>query len=163
MKQTITIDVPDGYEAIWKNGKVEFVKLVAIKSQLPKTWEEFCNTYDIKEGEAYINTSSTVCIYENECDYIRKPKSDVNILPCSKAAEQHLALMKLHQLRDCYRQGWRPTEDKVFFGIARRLSGSLYLDRYMSSSRFLTFQSEELARQFLDNFGGLIEQAGDLI
>ena len=34
---------------------------------------------------------------------------------------------------------------------------------FMYSSRFLLFQSAEIAQEFLDNFRYLIEQAGDLI
>ena len=80
-----------------------------------------------------------------------------------KATEQHLALMQLHQLRDCYRQGWVPTLNKTSFGIIRRVGGDLGTDRFMYSSRFLSFQSEEIAEEFLNNFRDLIEQAGDLI
>ena len=71
--------------------------------------------------------------------------------------------MQLHQLRDCYRQGWIPIVDKVSFGIVRRVGGDLGTDIFMYSSRFLSFQSEEKAKEFLDNFRYLIEQAGDLI
>ena len=42
---------------------------------------------------------------------------DKNMFQSQKAAKQHLALMQLHQLRDCYRQGWIPSEYKVLFGI----------------------------------------------
>ena len=48
MKQTIEIEVPDGKRAIWKDGKVIFED---IKSQLPKTWEEFCKNYPCKKDE----------------------------------------------------------------------------------------------------------------
>ena len=75
----------------------------------------------------------------------------------------HLALMQLHQLRDCYRQGRTPTVDEFSFGIIRRVGGYLGTDRFMYSSRFLSFQSSEIAKEFLDNFRDLIEQAGDLI
>ena len=71
--------------------------------------------------------------------------------------------MQLHQLRDCYRQGWIPTVDKVSFGIIRRVDGDLEVDRFMFSSRFLSFQYAEMAKDFLNNFRNLIEQAGDLI
>ena len=75
----------------------------------------------------------------------------------------HLALMQLHQLRDCYRQGWTPTLDKVSFGIVRSVEGDLGFGDFMHPSRFLSFQSAEIAKEFLDNFRDLIEQAGDLI
>lgn len=76
---------------------------------------------------------------------------------------QHVVLVQLHQLRDCYRQGWTPTVDSFSFGIIRRVGGDLDTDRFMYSSRFLSFQSAEIAKEFLNNFRDLIEQAGDLI
>ena len=160
MKQTIEIEVPDGKKAVWKEGKVVFEDL---KHKLPKTWEEFCEQNEVKGGECYIgNTSCVVEVLKGNCFHRRKTH-DRNILPNKKAAEQHLALMQLHQLRDCYRQGWTPTVDKVSFGIIRRVEGDLDTDRFMYSSKFLSFQSEEIAKEFLDNFRDLIEQAGDLI
>lgn len=85
------------------------------------------------------------------------------MFPSQKAAEQHLALMQLHQLRDYYRQGWIPSEYKVLFGIIRRIDGCLNVNRFMYASRFLSFPSEEIAEEFLTNFRDIIERAGDLI
>ena len=102
MKQTIEIEVPDGKKAVWKDNKVTFED---IKPQLPKTWEEFCNNYPVKKGECFINYSSHIA--EPDCTD-RGKYSDKNMLPSKRAAEQHLALMQLYQLRDCYRQGWEP-------------------------------------------------------
>ena len=80
-----------------------------------------------------------------------------------QVTEQHLPLIQLHQLRDCYRQGWTPTLDKVSFGIVRSVEGDLGMGKFMHPSRFLSFQSAGIAKEFLDNFRDLIEQAGDLI
>ena len=161
MKQTIEIEVPDGKKAVWKEGKVVFED---IEPKLPKTWEEFCEQNEVKDGEYYIGSSLSDLVEVTAENYFHRRKNfDRNILPNKKAAEQHLALMQLHQLRDCYRQGWTPTVDKVSFGIIRRVGGDLDTDRFMYSSRFLSFQSLEIAKEFLDNFRDLIEQAGDLI
>lgn len=80
-----------------------------------------------------------------------------------QVTEQHLPLIQLHQLRDCYRQGWTPTLDKVSFGIVRSVEGDLGIGKFIHPSRFLSFQSAGIAKEFLDNFRDLIEQAGDLI
>ena len=158
MKQTIEIEVPDGKKAVWKEGKVVFEDL---GPKLPKTWDEFCNNYKIQKEECYINTDAD--IKKSVSSRNRLIYGDSNVLPNKQAAEAHLALIKLHQLRDCYRQGWIPTVDKVLFGIIKRLSsGSLEVNSF-TSSKFLSFQSEEIAKEFLDNFRNLIEQAGDLI
>ena len=72
--------------------------------------------------------------------------------------------MKLHQLRDCYRQGWTPNwkEDKIKYCIL--WNGSFYdVYTFIRTSQFLSFQTKELTQQFLDSFRDLIEQAEDLI
>ena len=157
MKQTIEIEVPDGKKAVWKDNKVIFED---IKPQFPKTWEEFCEQNAIKRSECYLDTSS--CIIDM-WDGKRDISSDRNVLPSKEATEAHLALMQLHQLRDCYRQGWIPTVDEVSFVIIKRVRGYLEVNSFTYSSKFLSFQSEEIAKEFLDNFRDLIEQAGDLI
>ena len=158
MKQTIEIEVPDGKRAIWKNDKVVFEDI-----ELPNTWEEFCSQAKVC-GEYYIDRDSS--IKENDDDYYRNPIYDRDILPNRKAADQHLALMQLHQLRDCYRQGWEP----VFSPQSNNTIW--YIEKYgdiftINSTRyhvsFLSFPTQKLAGLFLTNFEDLIKQAGDLI
>lgn len=159
MKQTIEIEVPDGKKAVWKDNKVVFED---IKPQFPKTWEEFCNNYSVKKGECFINYSSHIA--EPDCTD-RGKYSDKNMLPSKRAAEQHLALMQLHQLRDCYKQGWIPNwnndlENKYCILYTNRV---LRICVFRTARRFLAFQSYEIAEEFLNNFHELIEEAGDLI
>ena len=161
MKQTIEIEVPDGKKAIWKDNKIVFED---IKPQLPKTWEEFCKQNNINKNkeEAFIHTSG-------EIETIKKVNAqrivdyDKNVLPSRQAAEQHLALMQLHQLRDCYRQGWIPTlsNNKLKFCINQ--NPDYNINAYYDTSKFLSFSTYEIAEEFLNNFRDLIEQAGDLI
>lgn len=165
MKQTIEIEVPDGKKAIWKNGKVIFED---IKPKFPETWEEFCTDYKIQEEECYINTDAEIKKAVSSRD--RLIYGDSNVLPNKQAAEAHLALIKLHQLRDCYRQGWVPdytdTSDK--FCIIQYFGSYSYGHNYKIDTRniiphFLSFQSKKIAEKFLNNFRDLIEKAGDLI
>lgn len=159
MKQTIEIEVPDGKKAVWKDNNVVFED---IKSQFPKTWEEFCEQNMIKKSEYYLDPYSCILeLWDNKRDI----SSDRNVLPNRQAAEQHLALMQLHQLRDCYRQGWIPnwndsTSTKY---CIESLDNKYIIFGYYTSSRFLSFPTKELAKKFLTNFRDLIEQAGDLI
>ena len=158
MKQTIEIEVPDGKKAIWKDNKVVFED---IKPQFPKTWEEFCEQNMIKKGEYYLNPSSRIL-------ELRDDKRDVfldrNVLPTKQAVEAHLALMQLHQLRDCYREGWEPNwnnDCNKYIIVKNR-------DKYVVfggswTNQFLSFQDRERAEEFLINFRELIEKAGDLI
>ena len=165
MKQTIEIEVPDGKKAVWKDNKVVFED---IKPQLPETWEEFCNNYKIQEEECYINTDAD--IKKAVSSRNRLIYGDSNVLPNKQAAEAHLALIKLHQLRDCYRQGWVPdyTDTSNKFCIVNYFNFHLYkhihvIIAHSTIPRFLSFQSKEIAEEFLNNFKDLIEQAGDLI
>ena len=156
-KQMIEIEVPDGKQAVWKDGKVVFED---IEPQLPNTWEEFCKNYPIKSGEFLIDSLSQI-LAPGFRD--REIYTDQNVLPNYKAADAHLAYMQLHQLRNCYRQGWEPEVDKWSFAIIRSVDGRLDVDRFMYSSRFLSFQSKEIAEKFLHNFRDYIQRAGDLI
>ena len=164
MKQTIEIEVPDGKRAIWKDGKVIFED---IKSQLPKTWEEFCKNYPINSGEFVIGLSSQI---GSPRWGDRDVNIDRNVLPNYKTGEAHLALMQLHQLRDCYRQGWIPdlTDESNKYCIECYYNTNTKSIEYQVinlpiTSAYLSFPTNELAEEFLTNFRELVEQAGDLI
>ena len=158
MKQTIEIEIPEGKKAIWKDGKIVFED---IAPKLPETWEEFCKLYPIKGKEYYITSNGTI---EEMGDYRRLAKIDKTLLPSIEAAQAHLALIQLHQLRDCYRQGWAPdwTNAKIKYSICR-YDGKYRAIQTVERNHFLTFQSMELAEKFLKNFKDLIKQASDLI
>ena len=162
MKQTIEIEVPDGKKAVWKNNKVVFED---IKSPLPKTWEEFCEQNMVKRDEYYLDDSSCITEFLNNG---RNIYTDRNVLPNKQAAEAHLALMQLHQLRDCYRNGWLPNSLSSVYSIERYYDQNintiiLRVTKCYNISTFLSFQTEERAKEFLTNFRDLIEEAGDLI
>ena len=164
MKQTIEIEVPDGKKAVQKGNKIVFED---IKPKLPKTWEEFCEQNNIKKGECYLDASSSI----RELEISKRNKhTDKNILPNKQVAEQHLALMQLHQLRDCYRQGWTPdwenksimyTIKNCYTVITKIIEPVVVNER--NRCAFLSFPTYEMAEKFLNNFKDLIEQAGDLI
>ena len=158
MKQTIEIEVPDGKKAVWKDNKIVFED---IKPPLPKTWEEFCEQNPIKNIEYYIDAH---CNTYGPGRRIRDIYEDRNILPSKMAAEQHLALMQLHQLRDCYRQGWIPNyADNSKKWYITNFRNRLRVAAIFNYKGFLIFQTKDLAEKFLNNFKDLIEQAGDLI
>ena len=162
MKQTIEIEVPEGKKAVWKEGTIVFEDT---KPKLPKTWGEFCKQNEVKDNEYYINSQSDIVKISAFYYPHRREILDRNILPNKKAAEQHLALMQLHQLRDCYRQGWVPNwnnENEERYSILHTTIHYIITDTTIAS-KFLTFQSVKIAREFLNNFRDLIEQAGDLI
>ena len=152
MVKTIEIKVPDGKKAVWKNGTIVFED---IKSQLPKTWEEFCEMRD--------SNSQYIEIGELPDGMKRNPHENKNIL---SSIEAHLALMQLHQLRDCYRQGWVPdwnNENENKYSIISGEVKKYIIQNVLLAPCFLAFQSEEIAEEFLNNFKDLIEQTSDLI
>jgi hypothetical protein len=164
MKQTIEIEVPEGKKAIWKDGKVVFED---IKPKLPKNWKEFCDNNPIKMSEFYISSTGEIANFKAyDFEYAdKRPWGETNFLPSKQDAEAHLALMQLHQLRDCYRQGWVPNwynslQEKYCIAHYNSYYGVEYSE---TAPYFLAFQSEEIAEEFMRNFRDLIEKAGDLI
>ena len=130
-------------------------------SALPNTWEEFCKMYLVKKDEWYIDSNSNL---KTTVGGTRFCKEYRNALPSKQAAEQHLAYMQLHQLRDWYRQGWIPDwkDDIIKYCIVLE-SNRCVIYKNITTCNFLSFQSMELAEKFLNNFKDLIETAGDLI
>lgn len=136
---------------------------------LPKTWGEFCALKDIQPGEAYFCQTDgdfRVCEKHN----CKRGMHSAMMLPSLKDAEAHLALAQLHQLRDYYRQGWEPDwsdgENKyciVYSGRCSDTNSNYFITAYTCNRIFLSFQTKEIAKLFLENFRGLIEAAGDLV
>ena len=141
-----------------QGGEYRDIALTAFKEHeligdgLPKTWEEYC----VKHGEnsdmikASLDYAYTVINNYIFSDY--------------KQAQAYIAMIKLHLLRDEYRQGWKPNynirQDKytIIYSNNWGLTVGIY-----QTPRFLSFKSREIAEEFLTNFRELIEQAGDLI
>ena len=127
-----------------------------IGSRLPKTWDEYC----AKHGEvgdkikASLNTAYMTINKHTFSDY--------------NQAQAHIAMIKLHLLRDEYRNGWLPSWEDSFYkyGIKwNMISGKkkLVIAQRAYEPLSLSFSTKELAEEFLTNFRELIEQARDLI
>ena len=142
-----------------QGGEYRDIALTAFKEheliggRLPKTWDEYCT----KHGEvgdkikASLNTAyMTINRY---------------VFSDCKQAQAHIAKMKLHLLRDEYRNGWKPDwkDGKLGKYVIESSEGECYVAKYIHISSFLTFQDEKTANEFLTNFRDLIKEAGDLI
>ncbi|MGN0619314.1 MAG: hypothetical protein ACI4J7_09875 [Ruminiclostridium sp.] len=120
-----------------------------IEYRLPKSWEEY-RTMKGDKGEkanaalsfAYTSINSAFADYHD--------------------TQKHIALMKLHLLRDEYRRGWKPDCDKDSYSIIRD-SDDIYVGIWSSAFYFLSFEDNKIGNEFLNNFRELIEEAGDLI
>ena len=124
-----------------------------IGERLPRTWDEYC----IKHGEmgdrikASLNTTYMAINKYTFSDY--------------KQTGAHIAMMKLHLLRDDYRIGWVPewgNIDESKFSI-EMVGNEFTVENYGITRHFLAFQDKKRANEFLTNFRELIEEAGDLI
>jgi hypothetical protein len=135
------------------------------KDKLPATWEEFCEQYCCSEKpEFYITHYSEILVTSCKIKN-RREKEDKNLLSTKKDAEAHLALMQLHRLRDVYRQGWVPNYKEVLpvkYAI-KFVNNALFIIQTNTVNNFLTFQSKEIAEEFLENFKDLILEAKELI
>ena len=159
--ETRTIEISLDTAKRWyeQGGEYRDIALTAFKEheligdRLPKTWDEYC----IKHGEdgdkikASLNTAyMTINRY---------------VFSDCKQAQAHIAKMKLHLLRDEYRQGWVPewgNIDESKF-VIEMVENELTVENYGITRHFLAFQDEITANEFLTNFRDLIEEAGDLI
>ena len=154
-----TIEIPEGFE-LKKVSDTEY-KIVKKENVLPKTWEEFCELYPIKNDEYFIETRSDIvranCKNRNSC-------SDKNVLPSKEKAEAILALCQLIQLRDYYNDGWKPNWKNPCQEKYTIYYNTNYPDKgtNCASVRALAFKTKELRDEFFDNFKDLIEKLKSL-
>jgi hypothetical protein len=157
MKKSIQIEVPNGYEIDKENSTFENIVFKPIKADLPETWG------DIGYIEGYCVLSD--CEIEHNFSSSTKFDDNKNIFVTEEQAEASIALAQLSQLREVYRDGWKPDwdnrhQDKHVIEI---YSGEVSVDDYITNSQFLSFQSAEVRDMFLKNFRDLIEQAKPLM
>ena len=165
-ERNITLTLDKAKEWYKKGGELKEIALQAFTEKelnpLPKSWEEFCERYPVKGGECWLDSHDRIsmCTSSYEGNRIFK-----NWIPSKKSAEAHLAMIQLEQLRDCWRQGWKPDwldgNTKKYTIKGWRDKNSIEIT-YVTSA-FLSFPTYELAEEFLKCFRDLIEKAGDLI
>ena len=162
-ERNITLTLDKAKEWYKKGGELKEIALQAFNEKelnpLPRSWEEFCETFPIDQGEAYISSFSRVIEYGHSEN--RNLRGSENMCPSRKSAEAHLAMIQLEQLRDCWRQGWKPTKHDTGYCITHYSEEYSIMSFYFIS--FLSFPTEEMAEEFLKCFRDLIEKAGDLI
>ena len=162
--RNITLTLDKAKEWYKKGGELKEIALQAFteeeftKLDLPKTWEEFCKKCPVKKGECFLESDDEIMVIHHNIVGNRIYK---NWIPSKESAEAHLAMIQLEQLRDCWRQGWKPTPEKAVYTI-KVCSGKLDVFYYFTRE-FLSFPTEEMAKEFLKCFRDLIEKARDLI
>ncbi len=150
----LKITPPEGYEIDKEASTFEHIVFKPIQKQLPKSWEEL----DEIKGW-YVDTGSGI-----EDKQVGTYRHNRNVFVTEEQAEAAVALAQLTQLREVYRQGWKPDwKDGSAKDVIEKYSGELVGDSYFNRSFFLAFQSEEVRDQFLKNFKELIEKASPLL
>jgi len=140
--RNITLTLDKAKEWYKQGGDLKEVALQAFTEQelnpLPKNWIEYCKMY---------------------------PTIQTKYVFASDAPQKYIALWKLEQLRDCYRQGWKPNwaNGQVDKYCIVTSGNKLEIITLSAFATFLAFQSREIAEEFLENFTPLIKEAGDLI
>lgn len=154
--KNLKITAPEGYEIDKTNSTFENIVFKPIKKELPKSWEELCyiNGY-------YIERNSI----SEYCPGYSAKKGNQNLFATKEQAEASLALAQLSQLREVYRDGWKPNwnNEKQHKYCIRIWCKNVVCEISYGFGHFLSFQSEEVRDLFLKNFRDLIEQAKPLM
>ena len=155
--KNLKITVPDGYEIDKEKSTFEEIVFKPIKKELPKSW------YGLGEINGAYVKSSTSAAYSN-CGYPTRDENK-NVFATKEQAEASLALAQLSQLREVYRDGWKPewTNGNQKKHCIEFFQSKIDTDCYSTRSHFLSFQSAEVRDLFLGNFRDLIEQAKPLM
>lgn len=163
MEKELKIVPPEGYEVDKENSTFECIKFKPIKKELPKTWEEFCENHPVKPGECYIGSGAYSDITKITSENVRKALP-MTMLPSLEDAKAMLALCKLIQLRDCYNDGWQPDWSVEYDkSCIEAFEGKIGIATHTVSARILTFKSDILRDEFLENFKDLIIVAKPLL
>lgn len=149
------IQVPEGYEIDKEKSTFEKIVFKKTERELPKKWEDL---YEVKGW--FVDFQSDVVTSGS----MRTGDNVKNRFPTKEEAKACIALAQLCQLRDRYNEGWKPNWDDggekhcVYFHDNEINSAYTY-----SSHRVLTFKTQELRDEFLENFKDLIETAKPLL
>lgn len=157
MKQTkYTIEIPEGHEVKIEGREIKFIPIEkkVVPKKLPKSWEELKKVSGVS-----IDSGSTIEVLNVMTHPINK-----DAFRTTEQAEAAIALAQLSQLRqvyrDSYEKGWESdwTTSKRKYCISY-ISDRLTISYYAETATFLSFPTEELAVEFLNNFEDLIEKA----
>lgn len=118
---------------------------------LPKTWDEFVKYMGYDPTKFTFQETHTAIL-----DVMLTEENTY------RDCNQHIAMIKLHALRNLYRMGWKP-EERGEFRVIKIYDGKLKVLCYENTGSFLLFKDVKTAQVFLDRFKDIIEEAGDMI
>lgn len=150
------IQAPEDYEIDKEKSTFEKIVFKKVENELPKSWEELG---EIKGW--YVDSFSDIM----PCDKGDTDKdNDKNIFPTIEEAEACLALAQLCQLRDKYNDGWKPDWEDSYVKYILYYWGDDITKTHCTNARtLLSFKTQKLRDEFLENFRDLIEIAKPLL
>ena len=157
------ITLPEGCEIkkveIVDGAVVATISMNAELPRLPKTWEEFCEMYPIRDGECFVENGSGETVVADFKERTRRTNYK-DIYPDRATAEAALALCQLIQLRDVYNGDWVPDwNNKEIKYVIQLEDGEIQCDTWIGlGASPLYFRTKELRDEFLSIFRDLIER-----
>ena len=158
----VKIQIPANCELI-KDGDTYVVK--EKKQEPPKSWEEFCERYPLRE-EAFIDSYSNIKDVVLDLDKKRDKATGKNWCTSKEEAEAFLALMQLRQLRKAWVGDWEQPSSRT------RIAAIVYdvNDKEVAvdpgnywCNITLSFPTKKMAEDFLNCFRDLCETAKILL
>ena len=125
---------------------------IKLKQTSPRSWEEFCEKYPIKKGEAYISTSSNIYSAHYDC----KERYSKSWCASKEEAEAFLALMQLRQLRNAWVGDWEPSGDD-YYAIVYEIKDGLRIGFYEKVNKSQSFPTRIMAEHFFSSFTDLCQ------
>ena len=157
----LKIQIPDGYEIDKEKSTFEKIVFKKKKNTKPRSWEEYCcqQQTNSKEGYCINNVTSEI----QEINWGLCTCSWKTVLPSKELTEAFLAMMQLMSLRQAWIGDWTPDwKDSTNWCIIFRM-GVLEVDFFNYTAHPLSFQTEEIAEDFMNCFKDLLEIAKPLI
>ena len=149
------IQAPEGYEIDRENSTFEKIVFKKV-DDLPKSWEEL----EFIDGFFVSSLSDIAKIGNNTTN----DKNNKNVFPTKEEAEACLALAQLCQLRDRYNDGWKPDWEDSYVKYILYYWGDDITKTHCTNARtLLSFKTQKLRDEFLENFRDLIETAKPLL
>lgn len=157
MEKELKTVVPDGYEIDKEKSSLERIVFKKKEPKLPESWEEFCDM--TRRAGYYLDIDGNIVQNGRNMDTMLY-YSDRMLQSSKEDCEAHRALMQLHRLRDCYRQGWIPRDGAAGHTIYVGDKGDIHVAWIRG---FLSFQRREIASKFAVHFRELILTAKELL
>ena len=159
----LRITIPENCKIDWQeSAKQEKIVFKKIDNTKPRSWEKYCEQQIVNKKHGYY-TDDKNC---NLVTIIWREMTDTdkwrNVLPSEELAEAFLAMMQLMSLRQAWIGDWKPDWNDTNWCIKFR-ENKLEVDFYNYTAQPLSFPTEEMATDFMNCFGDLLEIAKPLI